>query len=170
MRFLAAARAKSHADWLMFLVSFHHGLRVSEVIHLTGNNVRGAYLDVQRLKGSERTVQPLVRHENPLLDEAGAVIELCRQRARNQRLFPISRATAWRRAQAYGKLAGIDPTKAHPHALKHSIATQTIEKAGINAVQKRLGHKSGSSTLMYMKLTDDEAARAVEGALAGLKD
>jgi site-specific recombinase XerD len=57
--------------------------------------------------------------------------------------------------------------KAHPHVLKHSIAMQTIEHAGIENVRQYLGHKSISSTGSYLKVTDAEAAASVQRALLG---
>lgn len=43
----------------MILVTFRHGLRATEVVSLTRDNFADGYLDVQRLKGSNRTVQVL---------------------------------------------------------------------------------------------------------------
>jgi hypothetical protein len=42
---------------------------------------------------------------------------------------------------------------------------QTIGIAGVQNVRQRLGHKSGSSTLEYLKVDDDEASHAIESAL-----
>ncbi len=38
--------------------------------------------------------------------------------------------------------------------LKHSIAMQMIDKAGIHKTRERLGHKSMSSTGAYLKESD----------------
>jgi integrase len=43
---------------LMILVGFEHGLRVSELINLTKEDIRDGYVSVQRLKGSLKTIQP----------------------------------------------------------------------------------------------------------------
>ena len=166
---LAAARAKRERDWLMILVAFAHGLRATEVIRLTRDNFRDGFLDLQRLKGSNRTVQPLVDDADPLLDEQKGVLEYVAKFAPDQRLFKVGRQHFWRLVQRYGEAAGLAAHKRHPHALKHSIAMQTIHAAGIEHVRQYLGHKSMSSTGEYLKVTDEDAARAVGKAVKGLK-
>jgi integrase len=165
LRFLGAARKRSERDWLMFLVGFHHGLRISEILGIKREDVRDGYLTVARLKGSERTVQRLVSHAKPLLDEVAALAEWVRRTPPKTRLFQISRQQAWALFQRYGEVAGIPRHKCHPHVLKHSIAMQTIDKAGIQNVRKRLGHKSIASTGSYLVVSDDAAGKAVEKAL-----
>lgn len=154
LRLLKVARAVSERDWLMILVSYWHGLRVSEVIGLTGGSVQDGYLRTKRLKGSLETVQELVKHPNPLLSEREALIEFARKTYPKAPIFKMRRQHAWRLMQRYGKLAKIAGHKAHPHVLKHTVAMQMIEKAGIHKTRQRLGHKNISSTGAYLKETD----------------
>ena len=149
----------------MILVGFSHGLRPSEVIGLKADDIRDGHLDVQRLKGSMRTVQPLVEDENPLLNERTALFDYTVEMLGNQRLFPISRRQFGRLFERYGKAAGIPRHLCHPHILKHSIAMQTIQLAGIENVRQYLGHKSISSTGAYLKVSDADAAGAIKNAL-----
>lgn len=162
---LRAARDKSARDWLMIVVTYTHGLRVSETLALTGENIVGDYIDVQRLKGSDRTKQPLLDNPDPLLDERAAVLELVRNQARNQKLFPMSRWTFNRRMEAFAIAAGVPLHKAHAHALKHSCGTQTIDTAGIHRTQAWLGHKSMGSTGVYLNPTAESVAAAVHRAM-----
>lgn len=159
---LRAAREHSQRNHLMILMAYSHGLRASEVIALTRDDVQGCMLIVSRLKGSLRTVQPLLTDENPLLDERSAFFAY---QTKSKRLFPITRQHFWRLMQRYAEAAGIPPRKAHPHALKHTIAMQTIQGAGIENVRQYLGHKSMSSTGEYLKKSDAEASAAVSAAL-----
>jgi integrase len=195
IRLLRAARAASERDWVLVLVTFWHGLRASEAIRLTPENFAcradrraGGYIEVRRLKGSLRTVQPLVSHHLRLLDEARAVPRyigelgkrgadtLVRADSRKvrgagkkrapagrgaTRLFPISRIQFWRLVRRYGAAAGLPRHLCHPHALKHSIAMQSIARAGIENVRQYLGHKSISSTGAYLRVDDAAASRAV---------
>lgn len=163
---LSAARRKRTRDWLMILIAFAHGLRASEVVSLTGDNFSRTHLTVQRLKKSLKTTQPLLESADPLLDEKNAVLEYLHGRARNQKLFNVTRERFWQLVQEHGATAGIAKHKRHPHVLKHSIAMQTIHKAGIENVRQHLGHKSMSSTGAYLKVTDEAAAAAVRGALS----
>jgi len=67
---LAVARKRSETDYLTFLVTFNHGLRVSETLALTATNFVDGHLVVQRLKNSHKTTQPL------LSDEADGLLAL----------------------------------------------------------------------------------------------
>lgn len=162
---LGQARKKSFRDWLLILIAFCHGLRASEVVHLKASNFSSTHLTVQRLKGSLKTSQPLHEDAEPLLNERAAVRLILRNARPNQRVFNISRVRFFQIFQQHSKAAGIPKHKQHPHVLKHSIAMQTIEKAGIENVRQYLGHKSIGSTGAYLRVTDDEAAGAVGDAL-----
>ncbi len=149
----------------MILVAYNHGLRASEVVGLTEDCVRDGYLTVKRLKGSLRTVQSLVAHKEPLLDESSALNNLARGAKASARLFPIGRQHFWRLIQRYARDARIPVHKAHPHILKHTIAMQVIGKAGIENTRQWLGHKSISSTGEYLRVSDESAGRAVGRAM-----
>jgi integrase/recombinase XerD len=164
---LAAARAHRERDWLLILLAFWHGLRASEVVAIKANDIRDGYLTVRRLKGSLKTVQPLIFHEDSMFNERSALIEYLRGMHANQRVFPLSRTQFWRIVQKHAIAAGIPKHKAHPHALKHTIAAQSIESAGIQNTRQWLGHKSLSSTGEYLRVTDDAAGAAVCRALGG---
>lgn len=176
------AKAKRERDWLMILVGYWHGLRVNEICGgwrirriklkapkgkkakikrepyyhpgITPDDIRDGYLTVERAKGSKRTVQALVSHPDPLLSERDALIELAEKTPVDQRIFKVSRQHFWYLIQRYARSAGVPEHKAHPHILKHSIAMQMIDKAGIHKVKQRLGHESISSTGAYLKETD----------------
>lgn len=151
----------------MIAVGFNHGLRPSEVVAIKADDIRDGYLTVQRLKGSNRTTQPLIASENPLLDEAVGLFEYARGMAGNQRLFPITRRQFGRLFEQHARTAGIPRHLAHPHILKHTIAMQTIQSAGIENVRQYLGHKSISSTGEYLKVSDSESAERIARALKG---
>ena len=179
LRLLKVTRAASERDWLMILVGFWHGLRASEIcggwrVRVVKNrkekscrkerylhpgiracDVKDGHLSVARAKNSLKTVQALVQHPNPLLSERKALTEFAREAYYSTaRLFPIRRQHFWRLVQRYAKLAAIPAHKAHPHVLKHTIAMQMIDKAGIQKTRQRLGHKSIASTGMYLQETD----------------
>ena len=163
-RLLTVAREHSERDWLMLLVGFTHGFRVSEILGLTAANVVDGFITIQRLKGSMKTTQPLRHAADPLFDEKTALEAWCRDHQSGP-LFNISRMHAWRIIQELGRLASIPKHLCHPHILKHTIAMLTIGKAGIENVRQMLGHKSISSTGAYLKVDDDVATRAGFAAL-----
>jgi integrase/recombinase XerD len=162
---LGAARAYRERDWLMIVVAFNHGLRASEVVALTRDSIQDGFLTVQRLKGSLKTTQELIAHAEPLLNERQPLFDYTREMLGNQRIFPISRQQFFNVMRKHGATAGLPKHLAHPHVLKHSVAQQTIVKAGIENVRQHLGHKSISSTGEYLKVSDADASAAVRGAL-----
>lgn len=158
---LGAAKAKRQRDWLMILVAYNHGLRASEVIAITRDDLQDGYLDVQRLKGSMRTIQPLVEDDDPLLSERVPLLEYSRSLLKNQVVFPLTRQRFWQIIREHGKTARVPIRKLFCHALKSSIAMHTIHIAGIENVRQFLGHKSISSTGAYLKVSDTDAAAAI---------
>lgn len=164
---LRTAKAHRRRDWLLILLTYWHGLRASESVGIKAHDIASGYITTRRLKGSEKTVQQLVEHKEPLLNERQALIDFVAGIKGNQRPFGFTRQHFWRLMQRYGKAAGIPEHKRHPHTLKHSIVTDVIATAGVPAAQKRAGHKSGKSTLEYAKLSDQETDAAVERALRG---
>src|SRR5580658_4783715 len=101
LRLLAAARAVRERDFLMILVGYLHALRASEVVAITRDDLKDGHLDVQRLKGSEHTVQPLIEHSNPLLNERLALSEYSKRMLGDQRLFKVGRKQFWRLIQRH---------------------------------------------------------------------
>lgn len=162
---LGRAWAHSSRDGLMFTVTFNHGLRASETVGLTPDNVRDGYLDIQRLKGSRHTIQPLVEHANPLLNEKSALIELA---LKSTRLFPIGRKHFGKLFKRYAREAGIPAHLAHPHILKHSLANKLLKHVDIADVKQYLGHARISSTAEYLKRDDQEASASAGRALGAL--
>lgn len=150
---------------LLVKVAFWHGLRVSEVISLTKENVRDGYVSVQRLKGSLKTTQPVQHPDDPILQYAEDLEQYASTLHAGERLFKITRRGVAKIMERAGLKAGIPRHKLHPHALKHSIATQTIRKAGIENVRQWLGHKSISSTGAYIRVSDEAAAKEISAAM-----
>lgn len=165
LELLGAAKACRERDWLMILVGFWHGLRASEVIGLTADNIQDGRITVQRLKGSLKTCQELVDDPNPLLNERQPLTDYVRNLASNQRVFNLTRERFFQIVRQHAKTAGIPKRLAHPHVLKHTIAMQSIHDAGIENVRQRLGHKVISSTGVYLQTTDERADQAIRAAV-----
>jgi len=81
---------------------------------------------------------------------------------------PFDRRTIHRYVVAAGRRAGIDHV--HPHALRHTLATQCINRGmSLEAIAALLGHRSPRMTLVYARIADTtvaeqyfNATRAVE--------
>src|SRR5262249_41287959 len=101
----------SRRDWVLFLVTFWHGLRSTETCRLTPADFRDGFLTVKRLKGSLRTVQPLVDHPDEILNERKAVNDSLASHlahygaaGRSRPLFPLTRIQFYRLMRRYGSI------------------------------------------------------------------
>ena len=68
-----------------------------------------------------------------------------------------------------GEAAALPMEKRHPHALKHSLASHLVAgNVNLALVKQALGHKSISSTMEYVGVSDGQAAEAAQAALMRL--
>lgn len=177
---LKAARAHSTRDWAMILLAYKHGLRASEVcaLKLADIDLKARSISIRRLKGSLQAVQPLYTHRGqPLLDEVTALRSWLKARPAegsdslfvSQKGGRLDRTQFFRVFQAVAKAAGLPAEKRHPHVLKHSLASHLVAcNVNLALVKQALGHRSISSTMIYVGTTDAQAAEAVQAALMGV--
>lgn len=145
-------------DRAMLELMYACGLRVSELVDLpaTALNLRQGVLRVRGKGNKERLV--------PLGAEAQHWLERYLREARPQlagrrtleSLFLTAKAEAltrqafWLLVKRYAALAGIDPARVSPHALRHSFATHLLNHgADLRALQMLLGHSALSTTQIY---------------------
>ena len=177
---LRGAYKKSTRDHLILLLSFQHGLRVSEVARLTLADVANGKIHVQRVKHSLETDQPLMPSDNILFNEPLALQGWLQERPEGgEALFPSRWGTGTLNPDYvsqltvhYMELAKVPQNLAHHHALKHSMCSILIRQGvGIEYVKQYAGHKSVSSTIFYLHISDNEAfAKASEALQKGLRD
>lgn len=177
---LRAAKDRCVRDWCMVLLAYRHGLRASEVcgLRLADVNLKDGAISIQRLKGSMRTVQPLYSHRGqPLLDEVLALRSWLKVRSADgsdylftsQKGGHLHRTQFFRIFQTVAEYAGLPTEKRHPHCLKHSLASHLVAgNVNLALIKQALGHRSISSTMIYVGTTDAQAAEAVRAALMGL--
>lgn len=115
-------------------------------------------------------MQALVDDPDPLFSERQALIAYATKSSFGGPVFKITRQRYWQLMREHGEAAGIPHHLLFPHVLKHSIAMHSIEKAGIQNVRQHLGHKSGSSTMEYLKVSDEAASKAVMDAVKGVQN
>ena len=106
-----------------------------------------------------------LRFDNdPLFDES-PLLELA-QADPDAKLFRWSRQYMDRIVKRYAVLAGLHPSKAHYHTLKHSICVLLWQEThDLNAIQDHVGHRSSSSTLVYLRA---DAAQKAQTTIAGM--
>lgn len=177
---LRIARDRDVRTWAMILLAYRHGMRASEVcgLRLADVDLKDGAITIARLKGSMRTVQPLYAHRGqPLLDEVVALRAWLKVRPADgsdylftsQKGGRLDRTQFFRMFKAVAEAAGLPAEKRHPHCLKHSLASHLVAgNVNLALVKQALGHRSISSTMVYVGTTDAQAAEAVQAALMGV--
>lgn len=145
----------------MILVGRNHGLRVSEIIAITRDDIRDGYLTVQRGKKSKRTTQPLISSADPLLDERKSLLDFVENAQSGEPLFKLSRRQVLRIMHRHAEAAGVPHHKGTTRILKQTCGRQVAEQQGVHYAQAWLGHKSLSSTGAYTRVSSEEVAAAV---------
>jgi len=158
-QFLTAARKGLHGarDYLLGLMAYRHGFRVSELIdvRLEEVDLATARLHVRRLKGSLTTEHPIEG------DELRAIRAWLRVREQSKFahlpvLFISERGPMTRQAVNYlfeqiGKRAGFG-FKVHPHMLRHSCGYYLANKGhDTRLIQDYLGHRNIHHTVRYTR-------------------
>lgn len=157
--FITAARKGRHGvrDYAMALLTYRHGLRVSELVGLQTASVdwSSCRLYVRRSKGSLSTTQPMAA------DEVRALKAWMKQRERSALvnspfLFLSQRGPFTRQAINYtfaavGKRAGL-PVHVHPHMIRHSTGFALANKGlDTRLIQDFLGHRDLRYTALYTR-------------------
>ena len=157
--FLKAARKGRHGirNFVMLLLAYRHGLRVSELVNMRIADVDldTGRLFVRRCKGSLSTSQPLDG------DEIRALRAWLRQRinapcCNSPLLFLSERGPMTRQALNYtcaevGKEARLN-IKVHPHMLRHSCGFALANKGcDTRLIQDFLGHRNIRNTQLYTR-------------------
>ena len=171
---LLAAPDKTKEDGLrdkaMFEVMYATGLRVSELVTLTMDNVDFKHGIVTVIgKGNKERSVPLGDYALGALNE---YIDKARSfnpgRKRTNAIFlnrygeRISRQFFFKRIKKYATKAGIRKNIS-PHTIRHSFATHMLERgAELRAVQEMLGHKNISTTEIYTHVTEQRILSAYD--------
>ena len=155
-RLLDSARRGRHSvrDYLMVLLTYRHGLRVSELIdiRLRDLDIDAARIYVRRRKGSLSTTQPIEG------DELRALRAYLRERAGMKVPYllmgergPLTRQAVNYLLKEIGRRAKLD-INVHPHMLRHSTGYYLANKGyDTRLIQDYLGHKNISHTVKYTR-------------------
>jgi len=155
-KLLSALKANRHAqrDWLLGLMIYRHGLRVSEACDLRWDDIDLAArtIVIRRLKGSRDSTHYLER------DELTGLRRLARQSAYvfvNERGDPFKREGIARMIQRAGAAANI-PFAVHVHMLRHSCGHVLASKGmDTRRLQHYLGHASITNTVRYSAMSPE---------------
>ena len=148
------------------------GLRVSEAVGLEKNGVDLDERLVRSIgKGDKERIVPLGRNAADALRRylsRGRPFLDSRHRPElflNARGGPLTRAGAFLILRRLAEKAGLEPTRIHPHLLRHSFATHLLEGgADLRSVQEMLGHADLATTELYTHVTDRRRREAYYSA------
>jgi integrase len=160
VRLFKVVRKQNQLHHLAMLVGLLHGLRVSETLAIRGRDICDGKLSVKRLKKSRPTLHAIRVDRNDILFDESPLLGLAAAHP-NERIFCWSRQYTDTIFKRYSALAGIHPSKAHYHVLKHSICVLLWQAThDLNAIQDHVGHRSSSSTLVYLRADAAEKAQS----------
>ena len=150
-----------HRDWLICLLIYRHGLRVSEACDLRWDDIDlpKRTIIVRRLKGSTDSTHYLER------DEVNGLRLLQRQQQAdgikgayvfiNERSQPFGRMGIARMIERAGE-AGKLPFPVHVHMLRHSTGYALAGKGmDTRRLQHFLGHASITNTVRYTAMSPE---------------
>jgi integrase/recombinase XerD len=158
----AGTQPRDLRDRALIELLYGAGLRVSEAVSLEKGSIS---LDDRLVrcvgKGDKERLVPIGR-------QAAEAIRRYLSRGRphldrrhrpevflNAQGGPLTRAGAFLILRRRAAKAGLDPTRVHPHLLRHSFATHLLEGgADLRSVQEMLGHADLSTTELYTHVSD----------------
>jgi integrase/recombinase XerD len=153
---------RSLRDQALVELLYGAGLRVSEAVGLdkSGVDLDDRFVRVTGKGGKERVV-PIGRHAADAVRRYLSRGRPYLDRRHRPELFlnakggPLTRAGAFLILRRLAEVAGLEPTRVHPHLLRHSFATHLLEGgADLRSVQEMLGHADLSTTELYTHVSD----------------
>jgi integrase len=160
-------RSRYHwRDATMLMLTFYHGLRVSELCRLRCSQVdlKHGHIWVERLKGSLSTQQPLLSHE------LRALKRYLKQRGDsqlpwlflNERGHQFTRFTINYMVRMAAERAGL-AFSVHPHMLRHGCGYALANRGyDLRLIQDYLGHRDPKHTTRYTRTAANRFERLWE--------
>ena len=161
-RFARAADTQPLANKLLCLMLLYTGCRLSEARYLRKENLQisdGLVVIRSLKKRDQHHVRqvPLPQHLLEELDGKFADFD------DTERLWQISRSTAWRQVKAVMHTAGIRGAHASPKGLRHSFGMYCAFKAiPITLCCKWMGHSNVTVTAIYYQLVGRDEIEMAE--------
>ena len=157
--FLNSAKEMADTTYTFCATLAYTGARISEVLALTPRSFDFAekIVVIETLKKRERGVFRTIPLPSAFLETLDGVHNLRSAELSQDRLWPWSRTTGWKRVKKVMGEAGLEGTKATAKGLRHSFGVNAVQsRAPITAIQKWLGHSHVSTTAIYTDVMGEE--------------
>lgn len=165
---IAAARQVGrhrHRDATLILLTYRHGLRVSEAVGLRWEQVLFAdgFLHVRRLKNGLDSSHPLTERELRALRKLQRDYQTTPFVFETERKGPMTALAARHVIKRAGREAGLG-FSVHPHMLRHGCGFY-LAKKGVDTrrIQQYLGHRNIQNTVVYTALAPNSFRDLWEG-------
>jgi type 1 fimbriae regulatory protein FimB/type 1 fimbriae regulatory protein FimE len=155
---IAAARKEGrygYRDATMILLSYRHGLRISELLALQWGQIdlRQGHLHVKRRKNGIDTTHPLYGPEIRALRKIKKDYPETQYVFVTERKGPMTDSTFRKIVTRAGKEAGLQ-FSIHPHMFRHSTGFKLAnEGKDTRSIQHYLGHKNIQHTVRYTEIS-----------------
>lgn len=144
-----------HRDATLIMLSFRHGLRVTELISLRWDQIdlKQGLMHVNRLKQGNPSVHPLRGPELRALRRLQRDYTMMPYVFTSERKAPLTDDAIRKIVGRAGREAKL-PFSVHPHMLRHACGYK-LAQAGqdTRAIQHYLGHKNIQHTVRYTQLS-----------------
>lgn len=143
-------------DYALILFLYATGIRITECLELTRDDIEGEWLHIRHAKGEKERIVPVAKIALKAIQEYFLELKFekdfiwC-----NYKGSKLSRISAYKITQKY---LGVSP-----HVLRHSYATSLITGgADLRVVQELLGHASLLTTQIYTHIQRQDLQNTVE--------
>lgn len=146
-----------HRDSTLIMLSYRHGLRVTELVSLRWDQVdlKQGLVHVNRLKHGNASVHPVRGPELRALRRLQRDYPMLPYVFSSERKAPLTDDAIRKIVGRAGKEAKL-PFSVHPHMLRHACGYK-LAQAGqdTRAIQHYLGHKNIQHTVRYTQLSSE---------------
>ena len=160
-RFLKCARRMGRAEALFCMTIYYTGMRISEALALTVQDVDHATgaVRIRSLKKREQREFRRIPVPNSLLS---GLRQLAGDKP-EEALWQFSRTTGWRIIKHVMSEAEIKGIHATPKGLRHGFGVRgAIAKIPLNLLQLWFGHSQSATTAIYLEVKDDEERTLIQ--------
>lgn len=159
-------QCKNYRDKAIIITLANTGIRVSELLSLTVDNIKSIKDHTILIKGKNKYRE--VFFSTKVISILNKYIEEHRMQTDDRALFTGKQGALQRQAinkilRKYAKKGHVKKNKAHPHSLRHFFGKRLAEQGvSLDVIQIYLGHENITTTAIYTKRSKSELLGTLE--------